>query len=244
MLTVYLCDDEQEYLDQYTEMLVNISKKNDIEITISCFRNGEELLFFLTESTNKADIIYLDILLGNINGLEVSKKLRQLDCKSEIIFLTTSEDFVFSAYDVAPVQYLLKYKTSLTRFEEVFLRAVDRVIKKEKEVFICELGNIKKIIPINQISHFEIWKRLVTAHYNKKDTFEFYSTMELLDKQLAEKGFVRTHRSYIVNLTYISQFQQNNLVLKTGDIIPIGITYAKQVNEVFSQYIDNASVYY
>ncbi|AEG59862.1 LytR/AlgR family response regulator transcription factor [Desulforamulus ruminis] len=243
MLTVFLCDDNRETLNQYAWLIEKIAKKNNIEVIISSFNSGEELLFHLADSPHQADIIYLDILMGKLNGMDTARKLRELECKSEIVFLTTSEDYVYDAYDISPVQYLLKSATSTDRFEQVFLRAVALVQKKETDMFICESGNIQKVIPVKNISFFEIWKRVVTVHYNGMETVNFYSTMEELQTRLLGKGFVRIHRSYIVNLPYISKFQQNSLFLKTGANIPIGVTYMKQVRQAFADYISRASIH-
>ncbi len=214
-----------------------------MEVTISSFSTGEQLLFHLSDNPNQADIIYLDILMGSLNGMDTAKKLRENKCKSEIVFLTTSEDYVYDAFDISPVHYLLKTATSPEKFEEVFLRAVELVRKKETDMFICEVANTQKVIPIKDISFFEIWKRVITVHYNGKETVEFYSTMEELEKQLMDKGFVRIHRSFIVNLHYISKFQQNSLYLKTGENIPIGVTYMKRVRQSFAEYISSASIH-
>ncbi len=214
-----------------------------MEVTISSFSTGEQLLFHLSDNPNQADIIYLDILMGSLNGMDTAKKLRENKCKSEIVFLTTSEDYVYDAFDISPVHYLLKTATSPEKFEEVFLRAVELVRKKETDMFICEVANTQKVIPIKDISFFEIWKRVITVHYNGKETVEFYSTMEELEKQLMDKGFVRIHRSFIVNLHYISKFQQNSLYLKTGENIPIGVTYMKRVRQSFTEYISSASIH-
>lgn len=244
MLTIFLCDDNKEMLDQYAWLLKKIAKKNKIDITISSFHSGEELLFHLSDIPNQADIIYLDILMRQLTGMATAKKLREIGCKSEIIFLTTSEDYVYDAFDIAAVQYLLKSSTSTERFEQVFLRAVELVQEKVSDMFLCESGNIQHIIPIKNITYFEIWKRVVTVHYNKTEHIDFYSTMEQLEDQLLVKGFVRVHRSYIVNLPYISKFQQNNVFLKTGEIIPVGVTYMKQVRKTFADYINRSGIHY
>lgn len=243
MLTIYLCDDNQEILNQYARLLEKIANKNNVEITIFSFNSGEELLFHLSDSPDMADIIYLDILMDKLNGMDTGRKLRELGCKSEIIYLTISEDYVFDAYDILPVNYLVKTKTSTARFEEVFLRAVALAQKKETDIFVCESGNVQKVIPVKEISYFEIWKRVVTVHYNGNETVSFYSTMEQLENQLPHKGFVRIHRSYVVNLPYISSFGQHSLVLKTNIEIPIGVTYMKQVRQAFQEYISHASVH-
>lgn len=243
MLTVFLCDDNREILNRYARLLEEISKKHTIEITISSYNSGEELLFHLSDSPDRADIIYLDILMGKLSGMDAAKKLRELGCKSEIVFLTTSEDYIYDAFDISPVQYLLKTATSAEKFEQVFLRAVTLVQKKESNMFVCESNNSKAVIPLKEISFFEIWKRIVTVYYSKDESIEFYSTMEQLEEKLLHRDFIRIHRSYIVNLSYISRFQQNSLDLKTGVNIPIGVTYMKRVREAFSDYIDRAGIH-
>lgn len=236
MVTIFLCDDDEAILGSYSNKLKNLAEKNGIEINLNFFKSGESLLFYLFESTEKADIIYMDIIMGDLNGIETAKKIREIGCRAEIIFLTETEDYVYDAYDISPVHYLLKTKTSEEKFEEVFLRAIKRTEKKAKEIFVCEYGGNIKVIPIADISYFEIWKRVVSVHYGDNKIFSFYSTMEKLGSQLGET-FIRTHRSYMVNLSYVSKFQRTNLILKTGEAIPVGITYGSNVRESFLKYL-------
>lgn len=242
-MTIFLCDDNQNTCAEYARLIKKIAKKNGVEVIVFSFNSGEELLFHLADSPNRADIIYLDILMGKLNGIETAKKLRELQCSSEIIFLTTSEDFVYKAYDISPVHYLLKSKTSTAKFEEVFLRAMTLALKKEYDMFLCESGTTQKVIPVKDISFFEIRKRIITVHYNGGESFDFYSTMEQLENQLLHKGFVRIHRSYIVNLFYISQFQNNILYLKTGEKVTVGTTYMQQTKKAFVDYVSHASIH-
>lgn len=200
MVTIFLCDDDEAILGSYSNKLKNLAEKNGIEIKLNFFKSGESLLFYLFESTEKADIIYMDIIMGDLNGIETAKKIREIGCRAEIIFLTETEDYVYDAYDISPVHYLLKIKTSEEKFEEVFLRAIKRTEKKAKEIFVCEYGGNIKVIPIGET-------------------------------------FIRTHRSYMVNLSYVSKFQRTNLILKTGEAIPVGITYGSNVRESFLKYL-------
>ncbi|AOT71822.1 LytR/AlgR family response regulator transcription factor [Geosporobacter ferrireducens] len=243
MVTVFLCDDNQKTIEHYSRLIAKITQKHHIEMTLSAFNSGEELLFHLSDSPDQADIIYLDILMGTLNGMDTARQLRAYGCKAEIIFLTTSEDYVYDAFDITPVQYLLKDATGEDKFEQVFLRAVDLAEKKATDMFLCESGNTQKIIPIKEISFFEIWKRVVTVHHNGKETIEFYGTLEQLERQLRDKDFVRVHRSYLVHLPYIAKFQQQSLLLKTGENIPIGVTYLKQVKQLFSDYISRSNIH-
>ncbi|WP_054025659.1 LytR/AlgR family response regulator transcription factor [Bacillus sp. FJAT-28004] len=237
MLTIFLCDDNQQMLDNYRLLINEFANKNRILVNIFTFQNGESLVFHLLDSPNQVDIIYLDILMGSLNGIETAKKLRTIGCKSEIVFLTTSEDYVFDAFDISPVQYLVKHNTTTERFEQILARAIALAEVKEGEMFICESGYSCKIIPMKDISYFEIRKRVVTVHYKGNESFEFYGTMDQLMHQLQGKDFIRVHRSYIVNLQYIAKFQPQNLQLKTDECIPIGVTYMRSVKQEFSNYI-------
>ncbi len=243
MVTIFLCDDSQQMINKYCNLINKLAHKNRITFRLSAFESGEALIFHLSDSPNQADIIYLDILMGALNGIETAKKLRELGCNSEIIFLTTSEDYVFEAFDASPVQYLIKDSTSVERFEEILLRAVSLAEGKKTEMFVCESGSARKVIPIKDISCFEIYKRLVRVHYQGGESFEYYGTMEQLEKQMLEKDFVRVHRSYMVNLQYIGKFQRPNLILKTGEVIPIGVTYTKLVDQAFSEYISRLNIH-
>ncbi len=243
MVTIFLCDDNEQMIDKYTRLINKYAIKNKIIIMISTFKSGEALVFHMSDAPNQADIIYLDILMDPLNGIETAKQLRKLSCNSEIIFLTTSEDYVFEAFDVSPVQYLIKDSTSAERFEEIFLRAISLVEDKKTDMFVCELGSTRNIIPMKDISHFEIWRRLVIVHYQGVKSFEYYGTMKQLEQQLLKKNFVRVHRSYMINLKYIKKFQRTNLILKTGEIIPIGGTYTKLVNHAFSDYMSRLNIH-
>ncbi len=242
MISIYVCDDNKQTMNNYCNLIENLAQKHQIAFTLSSFESGEALLFHLSDYPNQADIIYLDILMGAINGIETAKQLRKLGCESQIIFLSTSDDYVFEAFDTAPVQYLIKTTTSKERFEEILLRAIAMVESKRMEIFVCELGGSRKVIPMKDISYFEIWKRLVRVHQKDGESHEYYGTMEQLEQQMKEKNFLRVHRSFMVNLLYIKKFQRSNIILKTGELIPIGVTYTKLVEQAFSEYISRFNI--
>ena len=236
MIRVFLCDDDSDTANKYAKLVAAAADRNNIEIAVSIFTSGEELLFCLADSPDSADIIYLDIIMGNVNGMDVAKTLRENCCKAEIVFLTTSEEYVYDAFDIVPVQYLLKNSTSDEKFEQVFLKAVSLTTQKMHDMFIFESGGTSQIIPISEISFFEIWKRIVAVHYSGVETVEFYQTLENLQEELNGKDFIRMHRSYIIHLPYVAKFEKQNVILKTGESLPIGGTYTKHVRQAFSEY--------
>lgn len=243
MLKIVLCDDNSNTVRKYAELISSIAERKQLEIMISCFESGESLLFHYAETPTQIDILYLDILMDKTDGMETAHKLRESGCNAQIIFLTSCEDYIYDAFDVNAVQYLIKEDTSYEKFERVFLRAAKHVSMTKEELFTFEFDGETGVIPIRQISYFEIWKRLVTIHYDNGKTAKFYGRMEQLEEKLGGKGFVRAHRSYLVHLPYIAMFCHQRLVLKTGEEVPVGVTYMQTLKRTFSDYIARFHIY-
>jgi two-component system response regulator LytT len=243
MIRIALCDDNHNTVQKYAQLISHLAEKHSIDIEISCFYNGESLLFQYADTPEKVDIIYLDILMGNTDGMETARRLRECECKAQIVFLTSVEDFVYDAFDVNAVHYLLKGDTSTAKFEKVFLKTAKLAAKKEDELFSFEFDGKTSVLHIGDISYFDIDRRLVTVHYDRDCKAEFYASMEQIQSRLSEHNFVRAHRSYLVNLTYIAVFQHQKLVLKTGEVVPIGITYLQSLKQAFSEYISYHHIY-
>lgn len=237
MLKIALCDDHRETVQKYAKLLSQCAEKYHLEIEISCFYSGESLLFQFNDGVYHWDIIYLDILMGKTDGMETARQLRDMGCHAQIVFLTSCEEYVYEAFDVEAVQYLLKEDTTAERFEKVFLRAAELATQKEEELFVCEFDGVKQAVPVHEIAYFEIWRRVVTVYYGGGQTAKFYASMDQLERQFAERNFVRAHRSYLVHLPFITQFASQKLILKTGQSIPVGVTYMKSLKKAFSDYM-------
>jgi DNA-binding LytR/AlgR family response regulator len=243
MLKIALCDDNRCSINQYAELISQIAEKHQIKIQLSSYLSGESLLFHFSEAPEQTDIIFLDVMMGKTDGLETARKLRDCDCKAQIVFLTSYEDYVYEAFDVNALQYLLKDNTSSEKFEEVFLKAAELASKKDDELFTFEFDGKTSAVPIHQISYFEIWQRIVTVHYSEGKTAKFYGSMERIEKRLSGKDFVRSHRSYLIHLPYIVTFRQQIVQLKTGETVPVGVTYVQSLKKAFSDYISRFHIY-
>ncbi len=243
MLKIILCDDNENTVNEYANRIRQCGEKNGIDLEIASFYSGESLLFHLAEAPLQADIIYLDILMGKTDGMETARKLRDSGCHAQIIFITSCEDYVYEAFDVDAVHYLLKDQMNPAKFERVFLRAAELAAKKEEELFVCEFDGVKKTVPVSRILYFEIWKRLITVYCDGDQTEKFYGSMEQLENRFANKNFVRVHRSYLVHLPYIAQFLSRSLILKNGAGIPVGVTYMRSLKSAFSEYISRFHIH-
>ena len=235
MLTILLCDDNVNIVTAYTQQLLRIKEKYAIPMNIQTFTSGTQLLFYMDGGNETADIIYLDIVMGEENGITIAKQLREQGYASELLFLTANPEYVFDSFEAMPSNYIIKDTTSVERFEEIFLKTAMKAEKKSKDIFSCTNASTQKHIPFNEILYFEIENRKATVHY-QDNAFSYYAKMEDIEQSLGQRSFVRTHRSYLVNILYIEEVKKDHLLLSNHTRIPIGITYAKQVKQKINQY--------
>ena len=243
MLAVSICDDDKDTVTRCVGLVESYSQKHNIEVAVSVYESGEQLLFDMLDDPNDTDVIIMDVIMEGKDGIQTASELRKMGSAASIIFLSNSREFVFDSFAVTPVDYLLKNALNPTVFDNVLLRCYHRHQMRNHEYWIYETRNSKKLIPIKEIAYFEIWKRVVVAHQAHQQPEEFYGVMEIMEEKLKPLGFIRVHRSFLVNLNYIIRFEARQLRLSTGEIIPIGTTYRQNAHEAFSQYLTRYRVF-
>lgn len=233
-MKIAVCDDQEDQVEQYTARLVELAKKHNISATFSRYSSGAALLFSLEDADVRPDLVYLDINMPGSNGITVAEKMREMRLPMEIVFLTVSQEHFYDAFDLAALNYLVKGQTMPERFEHVFLQAVKRVQDRQADTILLTCAGRNCNIRVRDITYFESQGKLMIVHYtlgSQKKKFEFYSSMEHLQEQLWGKGFVRTHRAYLVSTNYVSSIGYNTLQLLDGVELPVGRTYYRQAYE-------------
>ena len=223
-MQIFICDDSAEHRSLCKKTLVHLSGRHDVHLNIQVFPSGEALLFAAEDVYPTLDLVYLDIRMPGLNGLETAKRLREIGFLGDIVFFTATPDFAIEGYDVSALHYVLKDRTTAEKFEEIFLNACARKQRRESEVLVLACAGESRCVPVEDIRYFEIQQRIVTVYY-AKERFEFYSTMLRLEEQLFEKGFVRTHKSFLVAKRFIRSIDSSRVLLDTGETLPVGKRY-------------------
>lgn len=236
MISILLCDDQQQTLEYYNEVIQQIINEQSLDAVILNFISGNELLNYMNKRRSMADIIFLDIQMGGIGGMETARILREMGCYAQIIFLTSAEEYVFDAFKVEPVAYLVKSKTDQFKLREAFNEAVIRVNKMNQECFTVETASFSEKILLKDIIYFSVNGRMVTLHQASRD-IEFYGRMDQIEEQLDGKGFIRTHRSYLVNGNYIRHVDHEGALIGKEMVIPISTANYSRVKKHFSRYL-------
>ncbi len=178
---------------------------------IEAYATGEELL----ASGKRFDIVFLDIQMDGMNGIETARKLRERQEDTVLIFITGAKEYVFDALDLYAFQYLLK-PIDEGKFAEVLQRTAGEANKKkEKKCLFIRTRNLT--LDQSDILYIESRAKKLEIHTTGADkAIEIYAAMDELEGQLGE-DFYRCHRAYIVNMAQITEYDNESITLTNGD---------------------------
>ncbi|WP_018589547.1 LytR/AlgR family response regulator transcription factor [Terrisporobacter glycolicus] len=226
MLNICLCDDEIDVLDCYSHKINEISYKHNYAFKIETFRNGESLIFDIEEDPNRFNIIIIDIIMKSINGIDTAKILRNRGYSGIIIFLTSSKEFALDSFEVEPLNYILK-DDSNNRFEDIFLKAAAQVDKNCNKNIIISSKNQNKVVNLDRILYMESLNKKAILHNIYGEREEVNIVFKNIYEKIKEHGFIRCHKSYIINIEYVKSFNNLECRLQGGVTVPIGRKYLK-----------------
>ncbi len=210
VMEIAICDDEKVIVERIADLI----KKQAPDCRIEGFRAGNELL----ASDRHFDMLFLDIQMEGLSGIETAKAVREHDRKVVIIFVTAVKEYVFDAFDVGAFHYLLK-PIEERKFAEVFESAVGEIRERriERETPKLFLKTKNKCYTFNQseIIFIESRNRKAAIH-TAKNTLEVYAVMNELQDEL-ENGFFRCHRGYLVNMAHIAEYSSDMVEMDNGE---------------------------
>ena len=162
------------------------------------------------------DIIFLDIEMTGLDGMETARRIRLRDKEVSIIFLTGFTDKVFEAFEVEAFRYLVKPVKNGEIFDAIS-KAIER--KGSEKYLSIEIHGRPLEIAFSKIIYAEVFNRIIRLH-TKIGEREYYGRLSDLEKELG-KGFFRCHRSFLVNLSYVRNYDANDVILSDGIRVPL-----------------------
>ena len=230
MLKIAVCDDEKNICDYIEKRITDYLARVDEDAEISVFYDSAPLLE-ASKKSNEFDIIFLDIKMKTINGVDCAKLLRENDVNSLIVFVTSSAEYVFSGYEVKAFRYILK--TDLVNaFDRIFGECLTELKKNIDKVFPLKTTSVVKNIPLNDILYFESNKRVLIVH-TKGEDHSFYGKLDDIEEGLQNDNFIRIHQSFLVNALKIKSVSKTEVTLKNGDVLPVSKSRATAVKEAY-----------
>jgi DNA-binding LytR/AlgR family response regulator len=237
-MKVAICDDELNHSMRMEQHLLTITKKyTNIKVEIEVYQSGEELLKILEIEKERPKILFLDIEMGGMDGIQTGKKIREFDRNMIIIYVTSFDKYTMDSFEVSPFRYLLK-PVNYEDINQVFSIAVEDILNNLESVFFKSNNkqyqiNCEGIIVI--ISEKGRMLRVVTREEQPENLF--YERIKNIEKQLNPLIFIKVNQGTIINLNYVHIISSDEIHLTTGLIIPISRSRRKAVKQAYSLYV-------
>ena len=193
------------------------AKDNAHLCEIATFSSAEAFLFEYSENGN-FDILLLDIEMGQMNGVDLARRLRKDNDRLQIIFVTGYDKYIADGYDVAALHYLMK-PVDKDKLFSVLDRAAKLISDREKMLVIIENKTSEKI-PLHKIIYIEAQQNYVVIHTADGER-RVRAALSAVEKQL-DDGFFRTGKSFIVGMRYVASISKTEIKLDDGTQIPLG----------------------
>ncbi len=233
MINIGICDDETYISEKIEQRVKEFFWNKDISISVLHYSSGEELLKSSQEI--EIDILFLDIGMPGIDGIETARTLRAHHYKGFLVFITILKEMVFRSFEVQPFDYLIKPVE-----DEYFKKTMERLYRsmqdKEKANLLVQRGYEYDIIAFQDIICCEIIDRKVYLHLKSGKVIDYYDKIENLAKKL-DGRFYRCHRSYLINLNYLKSCKNNTAYMENGEEIPVSRLRRKEFSNAVLQYM-------
>ena len=217
-MNIAICDDEKGACLVIEELV----RKADSDAEISVFTNPDELL----NAEDLFDLVFLDIQMDEMTGIDAAKRLRTRETQPEIVFISAVQEYVFDAFDVEAFHYLIK-PVDPAKFAKVYDRVKMRIADKKKILLETEEAAILSVksktrqysLKMTDVLYVENQLKKLLIH-TKEETIDLYGAMKDIEAQTGD-GFFRCHRGYLVNLGHIKSYSKDEILLDNGERIMI-----------------------
>ncbi|MGL6201123.1 MAG: LytR/AlgR family response regulator transcription factor [Lachnospiraceae bacterium] len=233
-MKIAVCEDNAADLNQICEYINKYCEVNQFLVDIDTYSSSETLLEAFPKE--KYTIIFLDIIMDGLSGIDAARKIRALNQPCTIVFITVSKEHSLEAYSVDGAAYVLKPLSA-----ENMNRALDKCRRdflsssRYITVAVKEMGMID--IPIADLLFVEVDNKTLFLHAGTQIYKTSQKTMKELAKELNGAPFIRCHRSYIVNMSHVETLKKGEIILTSGDKVNFPIRSYTKVQKAFGNYL-------
>ena len=219
MFNIGICDDNEQFIHELKHFILKYLKYNNFKADIQTFIKGQDLLEYIQDE-NELDLLFLDIELNDTTGIEIGKYLRteKHNDSVQIVFVSVKSNYAIQLFDIRPMNFLVKpldYKKV-----EYIMDEYNRLFKFQNSYYEYNVGKKTHRINEQSIIYFQsVGKKINMVTIDGKKVF--YGKLSEVNERLHANSFCEVHKSYIVNMRYISEYDKEQIVMTNGEIIPI-----------------------
>ena len=216
---IAICDDEQLHIEKIRSILCD--EETDT------YTHPKALLDAIL-SGSRYDVLFLDILMPELDGISLARELRGLDEDMILVFITSEIRFIQTGYEVRAFRYLLKEQLD-TGLPKIWQDIKKELLDRQDAYFTYEFERKTYRYPCRDILYLESNLRRIILHTAGKTAYLYGKLDDIAEKY---PGFIRIHKSYLVNRKYIRTISAGTVVLANGGILPVSRKYAASLEEL------------
>ncbi len=213
MVKFAVCDDEQEMIDCISDKL-RIYYQDECEI--KTYNNGASLLSDFHQDC--FDALFLDIGLSGVNGIKIAEKIRENDQRVKIIFVSDQNELAYKGYLYNAFRFVRKSNLEQELCEAA--KSLQLTFSSQSERLVFKTATGETILEAKDIKYFEAKSHFINAVCND-GVVRVYGTLHEYEERMINNGFIRIHKSYLVNFRYIRSIKKNVVILKCGNELPL-----------------------
>ena len=231
MIHVAIVEDDADERRELTRCLRELEQEDKVSFMISEYSRGTD---FLDRYQQGVDIVFMDIEMPGLNGLETARELRRIDGEVVILFLTHLAQFAIYGYEVEALDFIVK-PVNYYRLALKMRRAISRTTRHQEEFIQVKSDQESHQIRISSIRYLEVSGHYVVYHTVGGD-YTSYSTLKEAQEKIGQGSFVYANRSYLVNLRYVDAVGKESVTV-AGDEIRISRPQKKAFMAAMAEYM-------
>jgi len=229
MIKIGICDDEKLICKEIEDIIRDYEKKTDILISIDVFYSGEAICDYIKKA-NSFDLIFLDIELEKMNGVEVGNIIRD-EIKNEItqiVYVSWKQQYAMELFQNRPFDFIIK-PVSQEKISSIINKYIELHINN-KRFFEFSFRKSDYRLPFEDIIYFESHNRKIriTGTFGEK---EYYEKLANIIEILPDKDFIQIHKSIIISYLYVTKYNYEEVTLSNGEVLPISQKFRSVVRE-------------
>lgn len=231
MISVAVCDDEKNFLSVFSHSMKKLLGNNDDNISVSAYLNVSQ--FLNDHEQSPFDIVFLDIEMPEIGGFQCTERLRKVNEDTIIVFVTNHENYVFHSFVFRPFRFIRK-----SHFEDELEEALSSAVKLYYEkTKLYNISSEKGLISVrlSDIMYFDVYSHSVFMHM-KNEKIIVKKSLQEVENELGDFGFIRVHKSYLVSFRYIYSVRTGSVTLVNMESVPLSKHRIKEVKEKMIYY--------
>lgn len=233
MISVAICDDEKQVTAQIEELVIKAGEKRGIRAFADIFFSAGSLMDYIRRG-NEYDMIYLDIEMPRMDGIEFARKLREMNSAAMLVYISAHTEYAIQLFDVDTFRFIRK-PVDEEEFARVFNQACDRIVSGSQFFSYTCNKNICKV-RLGRILYFESRGRIIHI-ITMGGRESFYGKLDEVEEKLSggKISFLRIHKSFLVNMEQVEAVCYGRVRLVNGEELRISEERQKLIQR---QYLD------